>query len=1021
MSATVSKPKVQTWIDNRPGNTVLDAIAALMDVAQSLDVATGFFEVGSFVDLDGKWQHLDHIRLLMGDEINKSSKLAFLQALRRRDGLERIKEKDDWVALKGLQALVDAIVANQVEARVYTRAKFHAKAYHFYTPGVVDHGIVGSSNFTHPGLTQNLELNHFTSDASHLKELAEWYQQAWDEAEPIREELLEILEPHIHGYHPFEIYIKAMRERFLGLEPDGTSWEATESVIYPTLAKYQKDAYFDLMHMAKTWGGGLLCDGVGLGKTFVGLMLIERARRDRHKVLVIAPNAAIPSVWKRNLYRFFPEDFHKYSDDIKVMAHTDFGRQGGVSDEDVQRLRKRYDTIVIDEAHHFRNTNRNRSKKMKTLCEGKRVFMLTATPVNNSLVDLYNLINYIAQDNQKKFETLGVPHLRRWFSERETILQPDQLSLDLHDTPDFQQFLKHIIVQRSRSYVRGIEQDSEQNIKFPFRERPQVVEYSLGDVYGKQLLPKLLKALDPDRPRLKLAIYETEKYKESKEQSKETIDFQSNVVGLIRMMLLKRLESSEVALQSSIEDLLMKHFLVLRDTQPLKAESWIAEFQDVYSAMVRHRQERFGVDDEEENDIPQTPFETKKVAEIQGAFHMFGNNQADWQAAIETDMDVLAVILRELHLKIGPENDAKLQSFIRTIRDTPRLAKEKFVVFSEFKDTARYLETQLKQAFPDEAIVEVDSGRNVKSREVVIRRFSPYYNCMDDKELGEALADPIRILITTDVLSEGLNLQDANIIVNYDLHWNPVRLMQRIGRVDRRMDTSKPVDYDRVYVYNFLCPKDLDDIIHLNARITGKLLKINRALGIEAPVLNPDDEHQVMDFYLNLGEGTMSDAERLRRIALQLERDHPELWERSAEFPTRIYSGKPGQGRKLFLCYDVVSGFDTELPLAPMNGGERGQGGEGSGPAIPKPQARAPVYDTRWILVDPESGELFEGLEAIHAAIQCDEATPRAIALPEHDRTRLRRKVEETVLAKQRFKAGISAEHPDKLVCWMEV
>lgn len=918
MSTVGAKPKVGTWIDNRPGNSLLEAIGALMGEAQALDIATGFFEFGAFVDLDGKWQGLQNIRLLMGDELTRATKKTFLEVLKRQNGLDRVKEQDDWKAIRSLTEVVEALASNKIEARVYTKAKFHAKCYHFYTTGVVDHGVFGSSNFTHAGLTQNIELNYFTSDRTYLgtrfdpdnrhDTLGRWYQRAWDEAEPLKEELLEILEPHIRPYHPFEVYIRAMRERFHGLEADGTSWEATESVIYPELAKYQKDAYHDLMHMAKTWGGGLLCDGVGLGKTFVGLMLIERARHDRHKVLVVAPNAAIPSVWERNLTRFLPDDFHKYTDDIKVVPHTDFGREGGISDDDIEKLRKRYDTIVIDEAHHFRNTNRNRSKRMKALCEGKRVFLLTATPVNNSLIDLYNLLNYIAQDNQRKFEPVGVPHLRRWFSERDNEKFTEQLTLDLHDSVDYRAFLKHVMVQRSRTYVKGIEKDFDQSIKFPTRERPEVVEYSLGAVYQK-LLPPLLDALNPKKPRLSFAIYETERYKEKKEQKKEAIDFQSNVVSLIRIMLLKRLESSEKALEASVEDLLMKHVAVLRAAQPMKAETWLSQFADVYEVMATHRRERLG-GDEEEDDIPLTPFEGKKVAEIMTAIHLFGNNLEKWQAAIESDMTVLGNILRALHQQIGPANDAKLQAFLTKIRTTPRLQKSKFVVFSEFKDTARYLEEQLKLAFPDAQIVEVDSGRNVKNREVIIRRFSPHYNCVNERELKDALADPIRILISTDVLSEGLNLQDANVIVNYDIHWNPVRLMQRIGRVDRRMDPAKPVQYDKVYVYNFLCPDELEEIIKVNAMITGKLMKINRALGIEAPVLNPDDEHQVMDFYLNLGEGQMSETERLRRLALQLEREHPELWERTATYPNRIYSGK------------------ASTPPRPF--GERGLGGDGS-------------------------------------------------------------------------------------------
>jgi superfamily II DNA/RNA helicase len=252
------------------------------------------------------------------------------------------------------------------------------------------------------------------------------------------------------------------------------------------------------------------------------------------------------------------------------------------------------------------------------------------------------------------------------------------------------------------------------------------------------------------------------------------------------------------------------------------------------------------------------------------------------------------------------------------------------------------------------------------------------------------------VMISTDVLSEGLNLQDANIIVNYDLHWNPVRLMQRIGRVDRRMDPSKPVDYDKVYVYNFLPPAELERIIKLKQAISGKLMHISRALGIEAPVLDPKDETQFQDFYLNVGDGKMSVVEQLRREALRLEREHPELWAECAMFPNRIYSGKPGEKRHLFLCYRVVAGFEQDT------------------------EERNPVYDTKWYMVDRKTGEVTEDMEKIHNAIKCAQGTVRDLSLEKEDRTKLRKKVEDEEIKTHRFKAQIPQNYKDRLVCWME-
>ncbi|MEP0765834.1 MAG: DEAD/DEAH box helicase family protein [Fimbriimonadia bacterium] len=1003
MRADEQKPNgvLKTLIDNRTDNLVLDAVRRLMATAKRVDIATGFFEIGALLDLDGAWQPLEGLRLLAGGDISRQTRAEMARALRDRrlNGIEARQEMDDWKALDGLAAIRAALASGHIRARIYTRAKFHAKAYRFVTGGVVDHGLIGSSNLTRPGLTQNLELNLFTSDTAQLRELGEWYQQAWNEAEDITEEMLAAIEPHVREYLPFELYVQSMREYFLAHETDQSGWEVNESKLYTTvLAKYQRDAYHDLMHMAAAHGGGLLCDGVGLGKTFVALMLIERARMEKHKVLIVAPKAAIPSVWARWLDKYFPDDFGKFTDDIRVIAHTDLGRPGGVTDADVEKLRQRYDTVIVDEAHHFRTPYRNRSLKLKRLVKGKRLFLLTATPINNSVMDLYQMLNYYAQDNQRYFQSYGVPHLRNRFKDVEERLADDEFPFDLVERGEGLEFLKHVLVQRSRKYVKSLETQEDASVKFPQREKPEVIEYSLSKVYGK-LLPEIDNAFDRDHGTLKLVIYETERFKEQ-DQDPSLLQDQSNVTGLIRTMLLKRLESSQKAFEASVEDLLLKHVVVLKELLPDAYQEWRERHMQIAQTLERHRAERMDIrteDDEEEDDLPLTSYEEKKLQGLLKDVQEFGANEARWYEQLISDAEVLTDILGGLYATVRVENDDKLAALVKKIRATPRLHKDKVVIFTEFKDTARYLETHLRNAFPNDSIVEVDSGRNVANREGIIARFAPYYNCDNEKDLEAALADPIRVLISTDVLSEGLNLQDCNIIVNYDLHWNPVRLMQRIGRVDRRMDPSKPVDYDKVYVYNFLPPDELRRLLHLYERVTGKLIAINRTLGIEAPVLTAEDDFKAMDFYQNLGDFTMSKEEQLRLVAHQLEQKYPEVWNQSVSYPNRIYSGKPRGGSKLFLAYRIPTGTE------------------------PGPDGESPVFDVRWFLVDRETGQVEEDIEAIHQAIACAQGTPREVKMPGAERDRLRKLVESEVLARLRFEAQTPQTLKDELICWMEV
>jgi superfamily II DNA or RNA helicase len=999
IDGTIKNQTIPTLIDNRPGNTLLYAVKKLLAESRRLDIATGYFEIGALLDLDQEWQKLENIRLLMGDESSIKTKSAFVDALQQMDdGIERNQDEDDWKSLAGLNAITNAISKGFIQARVYTKAKFHAKAFHFKTDGIVNHGIVGSSNFTHPGLTQNVELNLFTSDHSQLEKLSEWYQTAWEEAEDLNADLLRIIEPHVREYLPFEVYLQAMRTYFLDRKPHDSVWERTESRLYNNvLAQYQRDAYNDLMHMAKTWGGAMLCDGVGLGKTFVALMLIERAFHEGHRVLVIAPKSTVDSVWVRNLSKYFPEDFHpsRYlPSNVTVMPHTDLGRQGGIKPEELRRIHRTYQTIIVDEAHHFRVPHRNRSKKLRELTKDRRTFLLTATPINNSLMDLYHQLLYITDGNEKLFEPVGIPRLRDWFKTRED--KVSQLELEMFQVPAFENFLKHIIVQRSRSYVRKIDELEHLDVKFPTREKPEVINYSLKLVYG-DLLPQIIQTFKPGPKGLKLVIYETERFKS--EGEKATLQEQANVVGLVRTMMLKRMESSQVAFQASIEDLLYKHAVVLEKVHPIKWADWRTANKQAWETVTRHRAERYldtDVDDEEE--LPEVAaWERQRLEAIISHTNLFGEpSKQEWLRCLDHDMNLLVELLQGLYDQVTPDNDDKLRALVEKIQTTPRLQTDKFVIFSEFKDTARYLEAELKNRLQEKRIVEVDSGRNVTNRIEIIRRFAPYYNCDTEDELQRALKDPIRILISTDVLSEGLNLQDANIIINYDLHWNPVRLMQRIGRVDRRMDTSKPVNYDKVYVYNFVPPKELDTVLGLYKTVSGKLIKINKALGIEAPVLDADDETRALDFYLKMGLPDMPELERLRLRAHELSKQHPELWTQSESYPFRVFSGKKGPAKMLFLAYSIPIVKETEA----------------------KEQAED---DIRWYLVDLETGEIMEDVVEIHKTIECAEGTPRVVSEARNDLTQARKRVEKEKVDELIFKAQVPSHRKARLICWMEI
>lgn len=243
------------------------------ELAHTFDVATGYFEIGALLALDGQWQKLDKMRILMGNEVSKRTRNALLAGVESAldESIERTKEKNDF--LSGVPAIVEAIQNRQIECKVYAKNKFHAKAYITHARQAVlgSMALVGSSNFTVPGLTDNIELNIRVRHEVDL--LQEWYERYWDEAEDITPEILKVIERHTREYRPFEVYAKALQEYFRGHELTVGDWEKNQSRMYPILDQYQKEGYQALMKISHQYRGAFLCDGVGLGKTFVGMMV----------------------------------------------------------------------------------------------------------------------------------------------------------------------------------------------------------------------------------------------------------------------------------------------------------------------------------------------------------------------------------------------------------------------------------------------------------------------------------------------------------------------------------------------------------------------------------------------------------------------------------------------------------------------------------------------------------------------------------------------------------------------------
>lgn len=1018
-------------------------------LSKGIDIATGYFEIGSLLALHGEWQKLDRIRLLMGDEVSLRTKRAFQDGLRAvehhlDESIEAEKDRNDF--LEGVPAIVDAIRSGKIECRVYRKDKFHAKAYitHARLEVVGSSALVGSSNFTYPGLTENIELN-VQITGTPVAVLQEWYEQHWTDAEDVSAEMLRVIERHVAEYSPFDVYAKALSEFFRGHELTASEWERHQSTVYPILAPYQREGYHGLLKRAQRYSGAFLCDGVGLGKTYVGLMLIERLiLHDRKNVALFVPKSARESVWVRTIKKRLPQLFGQFSQ-LAIFNHTDLLRGGNMAEE-LESVRSRAHVIIVDEAHHFRNTGKrgdtstpvSRYWKLHQLAQGKTLYLLTATPVNNSLLDLQHMIELFSRHQADYFKEapLGIHslpgHFRKMEKELERQLRGPESREATTETEvetnlvEAERVLvgddlfRALVVQRSRAYVKqSSAQDGNGAIPFPKPKEPKVVPYSVKQTYGK-LLGKLEEAFSKKDPLFSLPVYYPYAYYKGDDKSIDPLKEgrQRQVVSLIRTGFLKRFESSVEAFKMSCWNLLLKllawvevHAETAHEQKVL--DRWKRQHSALINYVQEHQTELFGGESEEEADEDVLPPEMLEAVEKLSRVDFKVDEIID-----ETllDMDQLGTFLQELE-DFKPAQDKKLQALLKLLNTDQVLKEHKVLIFSEFMDTARYLKRELRVAGIT-GVDEVDSAVKTDRGEI-IRRFAPYYNGGSSETLKAEGLEEIRVLISTDVLSEGLNLQDATRLINYDLHWNPVRLMQRIGRVDRRMDpeieTMIVADHPdqeklrgEVSYWNFLPPDELDELLRLYHTVSRKTLKISKTFGIEGrKLLKPEDDFDALKDFTEAYEGTLSSVEGMHLELQSLLNENPGLEERLQGLPGRVFSGKSHvrpESRAVFFCYALPA----QVRIT-------------AGPAAQEAEWSVEAGSVQWYLFDLATEKVVEEATEIIAHIRSTPETPRYCLIPRatlHDvREKLDRHVKNSYLKKVQAPVGVAAE----LRAWMEL
>jgi hypothetical protein len=712
------------------------------------------------------------------------------------------------------------------------------------------------------------------------------------------------------------------------------------------------------------------------------------------------------------------------------MAHTDINTKS--QRETFERAARLADIVIIDEAHHFRNQGGPETRygmlydMLGDAAAGrKQIYMLTATPINNRLSDFRHLAELFTRKNDAYFAgTLAVPNLKSYFAKMEKDLKQrielpegEGLSERLSDVDEFlraEAFFQALVVQRSRAYVRDSQlQEGKAATLFPDRKPPKVAAYSLKKSYGR-LLNFLEAAFDSDEPLFKLPVYNPEPYYIGPPREKDTeLAFKEgrlkqNVV-LIRTNFLKRFESSIHAFTRSCDRLLAKleAYALLNAQTPEDHErlnAWKTTNKIVLENKIS-RQLAWGGKEPE-------PFDDDSDITLEEAL-LDSEEQLDPKLYdvpkilddLYQDMNNVLQIL-QLSAETEKQNDDKVRKLIELLKSS-ELAEEKVLIFTEFADTALYLQDALNNA--KVTGVECITGGQT-GRADYIKRFAPYYNRSDSGEQGK---QEIRVLISTDVLSEGLNLQDATKIINYDIHWNPVRLMQRIGRVDRRMNAEIEAAIKRdhpkrkrgiVNYWNFLPPDELKEILSLYTKVTTKVLLISSTLGIEGrQLLTPDDIYddlRVLGNFEKELQGAKSVEEAMHLELGDLLRADPNLAVQLAALPNGIFSGKnkPKAGHAgVFFCY-ALPALDREKGEYTLEAGA-----------------------TKWYFQEAGGSRILTEPADIIESIRSSVTTPRRTELPTKTLSEIRNEVERHITNSYLKRIDAPVGVAPELRCWMEV
>ena len=843
------------FFTNRDNNTLMKEFEGILQHNESiknLDAIVGFLRASGYFTLRPFLNEIDKVRILIGIDVDKyiarAAKTGTLfqgaEDEVKRDYLEQLKADIESAHYSkqvedGIFQMVQDIKDGKLELRAHPSKKIHAKVYVLYPNEYNEYkmatAITGSSNLSGNGLgitdDKQYEFNVKLNDYDDVKFAMDEFEELWEQAEGCPIEAVDvdgaILDTYLKGdVTPYELYIKMLMEYFSDRVENSNSLDEFEMPEEYTKYDYQADAVIEGYQKMLKYDGFFLADVVGLGKTVIATMiakkfLIENGPENT-KILVVYP-PAVEQNWKKT--------FH----DFGIDKHSRFVSNGSLSkvidpDNFDYWNPEEYDLVLVDEAHKFRSHTTNAFEELQQICKmpridtgniagyKKKVMLISATPMNNSPQDIYNEI-LLFQD-PRRCTIDGVANLTNFFSP----LIVEFKKLRKQENPDLAEFkrlaervrdriIKPLTVRRTRHDIESIERYAKDVDKFPKVERPIKKEYELNE----HLADLFEKAMDDLVNHLTYARYQAIAYLDPKlsnglYDNAQTIS--RSLAGIRKNGLVKRLESSFEAFKASLNRFRNANTNMINMFANDKV--YIAPDLDI------NKLYELGLDDEAIEE------KLTKKAEKNPKNSIFKASDFDerFLPMLQSDQEILDAMCKAWE-DVTDEDDSKFEAFEDLLNH--ELFKksinpgQKLVIFSEALDTVNYLKRRIGR---DDVLV-ISAGNRNSQFKIICENFDANY---------KTKKNDYNVIITTDVLAEGVNLHRSNIIINYDTPWNSTRLMQRIGRVNRIGSTSKSI-----YNYVFYPSREGNKEINLNSIALSKIQTFQTTYGEDNQIYSTEE------------------------------------------------------------------------------------------------------------------------------------------------------------------------------------